>query len=981
MPLYLGTQLISDVCFSDVNCAVSTTALTATENNQLYTPPFNTYYSSVYVDVDAGEVINNQDVTITPTESTTVVSAANGYTGLGNVTIDGISSTYVGSQVTRKAATTYTPGTTNQTIATDTYLTGVQTIVGDADLIASNIKSGVNIFGVAGSYSGTNRAVTATPTESAQTITPGTGYTGLSSVYIHPIPSIYKNTSDADIAASDILAGKIGYNDSGKVIGTMTNNGAISGTITTQNGKITIPAGYTSGGTITATLTASTITSSAITGQAYLEATNDYGWSTSITIPAGYYNATIVTATYSSFFPAPSTSATSDKILLGYEAYDKDGKIVTGSMANNNYSATLDQTTTAVTIPAGYHDGTGTVSHTTVDIPNPTITVSNAGLITASGSWTRGYTTDNSYSNTKQLITKAATTYTPSTTNQTIAASTYLTGVQTILGDADLVAGNIKSGVNIFGVAGTYAGTNCAATAIPSDTAQTITPGTGYTGLSSVYVQAIPGDYIGANIIENDASDLSVSGATVTVPAGYYATTATKSVASGTAGTPVATKGTVSNHSISINPTVTNTTGYITGGTIGGTTITVSASELVSGNKEITANGTGIDVTNYATVEVAVPIPTFTTQAKTNITPTTTSQTITPDTGYNGLSSVQINAIPSAYKNTSDADITAGDVLYGKIAYGSSGKITGSMANNGAVSGTITTQNGKITIPAGYTSGGTITATLTASTITSSAITGQAYLETTNDYGWSTSVTIPAGYYNATTITATYSSFFPAPSTSATSDKILLGYTAYDKDGKVVTGSMANNSYSATLNQTTTAVTIPAGYHDGTGTVSHVTVDIPNPTISVSTTGVITASGSWTRGFTTDNSYSSTQNLTTQATATYNTSSSNQTIASGRYIIGTQTIRAVTTSNITAANIKAGVLVQVGDSADSDRILGITGTFTSDADAVATDINSGKTAYVNGVKITGSQVINKFYTGSSAPSSSLGNNGDIYLQE
>lgn len=586
---------------------------------------------------------------------------------------------------------------------------------------------------------------------------------------------------------------------------------------------------------------------------------------------------------------------------------------------------------------------------------------------------------------------------TPSTASQSVSADSGYTGLGTVTVNpipSDFI---VPSGTLNITENGTYnvktyatasvsisAGAvinNQAATATPSDSAQTITPDAGYTGLSSVYIKAIPGDYIGANITENDTLDLSVSGPTVTVPAGYYATTATKSVDAGTAGTPVATKGSVSNHSISINPTVTNTAGYITGGTIGGSTVTVSASELVSGNKEITANGTGIDVTNYATVSVSVTTPGANLQAKTGITPTTTSQTIEPDNGYDGLSSVQINAIPSAYKNTSDADITASDVLYGKIAYGSSGKVTGSMTNNGAVGGTITTQNGKITIPAGYTTGGTVTATLPASTINSSAITGQSYLESSNNYGWVTTVTIPAGYYNAQTITATYSSFFPQPDAEATIDKVLLGYQVFDEDGRLLTGSMPNNSYSAVLNQTTTAVTIPAGYHDGTGTVSHTTVDIPNPTITVSNAGVITASGSWTRGYTTDNSYSNTYNLTTLGATTYNTSSSNQTIASGRYLTGAQTIRGVTTSNITAANIKAGVTVQVGDSADSDRILGITGTFTSDADAVATDLNSGKTAYVNGIKITGSQVINKFYTGSSAPSSSLGNNGDIYLQE
>lgn len=106
--------------------------------------------------------------------------------------------------------------------------------------------------------------------------------------------------------------------------------------------------------------------------------------------------------------------------------------------------------------------------------------------------------------------------------------------------------------------------------------------------------------------VSRSSSDITVSGATVTVPAGYYESATSKSVASGTAGTPTATKGTVSNHSVSVTPSVTNTTGYITGSTKTGTAVTVTASELASGNKDITANGTNIDVVGYSTVSVNV---------------------------------------------------------------------------------------------------------------------------------------------------------------------------------------------------------------------------------------------------------------------------------------------------------------------------------------------------------------------------------------
>ena len=143
----------------------------------------------------------------------------------------------------------------------------------------------------------------------------------------------------------------------------------------------------------------------------------------------------------------------------------------------------------------------------------------------------------------------------------------------------------------------------------PSETAQsqTATPDSGYDGLSDVEVNvgAISSTYVGSGVTRRSSSDLTASGATVTVPSGYYSAQATKSVSSGTAGTPTATKGTVSNHSVTVTPSVTNTAGYISGGTKTGTEVSVSASELVSGSETKTENGT-YDVTNLAQLIVNV---------------------------------------------------------------------------------------------------------------------------------------------------------------------------------------------------------------------------------------------------------------------------------------------------------------------------------------------------------------------------------------
>lgn len=57
---------------------------------------------------------------------------------------------------------------------------------------------------------------------------------------------------------------------------------------------------------------------------------------------------------------------------------------------------------------------------------------------------------------------------------------------------------------------------------------------------------------------------------------------------------------------------------------------------------------------------------------------------------------------------TGDADASGADILTGKTAFGASGSVSGSMANNGSTSGTISTKAGTVNIPAGYTTGGTV---------------------------------------------------------------------------------------------------------------------------------------------------------------------------------------------------------------------------------------------------------------------------------
>lgn len=181
-------------------------------------------------------------------------------------------------------------------------------------------------------------------------------------------------------------------------------------------------------------------------------------------------------------------------------------------------------------------------------------------------------------------------------------------------------------------------------------------------------------------------------------------------------------------------------------------------------------------------------------------------------------------------------------------------------------------------------------------------------------------VTAPAGYYAAAASKSVASG-------SATGPSSLSGSSA--------TVSTGTNTLTLTKTGITTTPTVSAGY-------------ISSATTSTATVAL-------------------TASVTTKAAATITPGTTNQTITSGTYLTGTQTISG--DSDLVAANIKTGV-----------QIFNVTGSYTSDATAAAGDIVNTKTAYVNGSKITGNLVINKYYTGSTAPSSSLGSNGDIYFQ-
>lgn len=165
-----------------------------------------------------------------------------------------------------------------------------------------------------------------------------------------------------------------------------------------------------------------------------------------------------------------ATLDSGDKMLSGNTAY-ANGTKYTGTIATKQ-GTDITASGDTVTVPPGYYasqqtkavasgsaTGPSTISGSSASLSAGTNTITLSKTISVTPVVSAGYVASGtaasaSVSLTASVTTKGAQTYTPTTSNQTIAASTYLTGAQTIDGDANLVAANIKSGVSIFGVAG-----------------------------------------------------------------------------------------------------------------------------------------------------------------------------------------------------------------------------------------------------------------------------------------------------------------------------------------------------------------------------------------------------------------------------------------------------------------------------------------------------------------------------------------------
>lgn len=194
-----------------------------------------------------------------------------------------------------------------------------------------------------------------------------------------------------------------------------------------------------------------------------------------------------------------------------------------------------------------------------------------------------------------------------------------------------------------------------------------------------------------------------------------------------------------------------------------------------------------------------------------SVTPTKKQQSITPDSGYYGLSDVTVAAIPEAYQDVTSVTAGAGDVLTGKVFVTADGTVTpGTMINNGAVDKTLDAATITYTIPKGYHSGaGTVKIVLETKSVTPTKSAQEITPTAGKVLSKVTVAAIPDKYQDVSGVTATAAN-------------VLDGDIFVNASGQEVEGTMPNKgAVAATIDGlTTTSYTVPAGYHNGSGMVT-----------------------------------------------------------------------------------------------------------------------------------------------------------------
>lgn len=314
------------------------------------------------------------------------------------------------------ATTTITPGTTAQTI-TRKYIDGTLTIKGDSNLKSENIKEGVRIFDVLGTLAAS----------SGGTVEIGEGIEveSLSEAHYWTKTGMVGGTINETYKSGDVSLGYV--NEAVQYADEVVIEG--------NSLSLVSPRSYT----IT---TDDNAAEEALLGKyVYTALSKFYRIPSDVNIvynaPTQYTNGYMRVSKVYELSVTPGTEEQFSIIVSGdRNAYPDNGE-------KDGFTYVYQGVVSEADLPE-------------VEQATPTISVDANGLITASATQEAGKVAAGTKSATKQLTTQAEQTITPGTSNKTIASGKYLTGTQTIKGDSNLKAENIKKGVSIFGVDGSH---------------------------------------------------------------------------------------------------------------------------------------------------------------------------------------------------------------------------------------------------------------------------------------------------------------------------------------------------------------------------------------------------------------------------------------------------------------------------------------------------------------------------------------------
>lgn len=449
-------------------------------------------------------ILQSKTVSFTPSENAiqSTITADSGFDGLStvSVSISAISSTYVGSAVTRRTATDLTASGSTVTAPSGYYSSAVtksitpasNLVVGNLE-IESNGETSVLVEIESGGYISAKEEwfpLDTLAVVSAQTLYPSTADQTISSYRWITGSQTLKSVTYTGLTAGNIVSGvtvKIGDSANPsrivQIVGTASTGGIDTSDATATAGDILSPkTAYASGAKLTGTIP--TRTSANVTA------------SYTVTVASGYYSQAVQKTVQDGQISATDTTVSVTPAI----AVNTNGLITVTASGSASTHVSVD--------------GDGWVSDGDSDSYG-------TGVATASGSAT------------SQLTSQAAQTLYPSTVDQTIPSQRWLVGAQTIksVTTSNLSAQNIVAGVTIkvgdSGNASRITQVTGTATIGTDTTDATLTSGG---QMLSSYTAYAKGTKYTGTIPTKTSADLTASGLVVTVPSGYYSQATTKEV-------------------------------------------------------------------------------------------------------------------------------------------------------------------------------------------------------------------------------------------------------------------------------------------------------------------------------------------------------------------------------------------------------------------------------------------------------------------